>query len=341
MAMTSIGSSSIGQQTTQFAPRPSLRQALDTSDSTGGKCVSAVGLRRRLLAGLAEVPKCLDLSYETEADPQAVLAELKALTKNGVWDATEVVKFDSSCSTQLNDDILQEVTSLCTSLSHVELLGARGFTSEGLVAFFGKTAKLQIAHLQECDGVNDAVLATLATSCPELERLCVSQCTEITERGLIALGTRGGKKLQWLEAAETSAVSDSSLSALCSCAPNLSGLDLSQCPLLTDAGVQSTAVCANLESLDLSGNSQLHDAAIRFLLPTTASSNPSSSAPREQTAVQSKKVPLRSLEELRLVGCSGITAKLIAKLRSERPPPFEIVDVDDDEDQAKSLSDSD
>jgi hypothetical protein len=89
---------------------------------------------------------------------------------------------------------LRAIAAHCPRLAHLDLSGGLEYTSKGLCAALATMHRLQTLRLVRCAGVTDAVVATLAASCPHLRALSLRSCGqepgETDVPGMTAFGGR-------------------------------------------------------------------------------------------------------------------------------------------------------
>ncbi|KAJ3374760.1 hypothetical protein GGF31_006657 [Allomyces arbusculus] len=107
---------------------------------------------------------------------------------------------------------------------------------------------LHTLRIQGLPGLDARVTAAIGAACPALRILDVADCTDVVLAPLVA--GRKATALTTLRTARTN-VTDAALTAVASASPNLTTLDISECPQLTTTSLSSIArTCPSLRVLD-------------------------------------------------------------------------------------------
>jgi len=107
-------------------------------------------------------------------------------------------------------------------------------------------------NLSGCDGLQDAHIAHIGAALPQLQKLSLNGCRDVSNAGLAALLTHC-RTLHSLELGWCN-ISDTGLVSLAAISSSLTSLDLSGCAMLTDRGVAALMRrCPRLASLQLEG----------------------------------------------------------------------------------------
>jgi hypothetical protein len=113
--------------------------------------------------------------------------------------------------------------------------------------------------------VRDISIIRVAEECPNLIRLDLTECRQITDLSILKIAERC-PKLQSLSLMGCFDVTDTSIIAVAEGCPNLSDLDLSICKTISDASIIRLALkCPNLRNLNLSECDNVSDECILWL----------------------------------------------------------------------------
>lgn len=153
----------------------------------------------------------------------------------------------------------------CPSLEHLDLSGLTSITDGAVISILQRCGDhLLSVNLTKCINITDAAISALATYCPNLEILTLDGCCQvgdiglhavavecsflkeldvsglaITDCGIQALVTLRGMWLHSLTFTGCVYLTDESLSAIEHCCPALGALNLKNCPLLSNDGLNS------------------------------------------------------------------------------------------------------
>lgn len=202
------------------------------------------------------------------------------------------------------------VVESCKNLVNATLEGCRNFRRQTLHKLLESNSRLAHVNLTGLVAVNNHTCKVVARNCPQLESLNVSWCTHMDARGIKTIlrscpnlkDLRAGEirgfsnpeiaeavflceNLERLVLSGCSDINDETLKIMMTgidpemdiledraIVPvrKLRHLDLSRCPLITDAGLKNLAFnVPDMEGLQLSGLVELTDSAFQQLLLTT------------------------------------------------------------------------
>jgi F-box/leucine-rich repeat protein 2/20 len=124
------------------------------------------------------------------------------------------------------DASLVPLLSQCVSLTHLDLTRVERMTDDTLIAVGGSCHQLKSLLLFSDAQLSDVGLIAVAKGCPQLERLDMTGLARCTDHAVIALADH---------------------------CPHLITLTLQWCTALTDACLESLAVCHHLRRCSLHG----------------------------------------------------------------------------------------
>ncbi|QIW94887.1 hypothetical protein AMS68_000405 [Peltaster fructicola] len=151
--------------------------------------------------------------------------------------------------------------------------------------------------------ISDGILYAMR-DCKRIERLTLTSCSKLSDRGLVSLLNRN-RSLLALDIHAVDQVTDETMLTVAHWCMRLQGLNVSGCKKLTDASIQAVARnCRQLKRLKFNGCAQLTDASILTI------------------AAHSSNLLEIDLEELRLLESPAVTALLSSchQLRELRLP---------------------
>jgi F-box/leucine-rich repeat protein 2/20 len=114
----------------------------------------------------------------------------------------------------------------------LEVAGCSNLTDSSLYTFASSCIKIQRMDLEECVNITDNTLLQLSIHCPDIKELTLSHCENLTDSGI-------------------EYISKSDLTE------SLEGIDLDNCPLLTDQTILLLSKCKKLKSIGLVDCSQI------------------------------------------------------------------------------------
>jgi len=170
---------------------------------------------------------------------------------------------DLSNCRQVGDDGVAALASYCPNLKHIDVRGTR-ITNTGVVQVASKCAGLRIFNAARCMQVSDVGIKALADGCSQLTHLDLT-CTGLTDEGLKYIG----RKCTWLytlKMSECSMLTDAGIEAVLSgCCLKLAILDLSSTSVTDKALEHMGRKCSELAVLDLSCCSNVTDDGIQAI----------------------------------------------------------------------------
>ena len=194
---------------------------------------------------------------------------------------------------RITDAALSEVARECSNLQSLNLMYCRNITDASVLEVARGCSNLQTLNLKACSNITDASVSEVARQCSNLQTLNLEDCENITDAGLAVLSLClkldffdfckmhariagdqcilalcGREDFQRLVEFDFSGftLTNDGLLAVASVCPNLQTLNLSGCSNITDAILLEVARrCSNLQSLDLRHCSNITDAGLAVL----------------------------------------------------------------------------
>jgi len=221
---------------------------------------------------------------QSPSSPQSLTSNLTLLDLRG--------------SQRLTDKGLLQLHDL-GSLEVVKLDGCHSIVGRGLLAF-AASHRLHTLSLANCRRLTDEAIINIS-HLSSLESLCLDGCRCITDQSLAAIGsTSNGSSLKDCESG--------TFDGLC----HLSKLDLSQCDLLTDEGIQYLHNLRYIEELSLGWCRSITDVGIETLVKQPQRSGTLRVLRLARCSLTdvgiNHLVKLKALEELDLNGCNNVTS---------------------------------
>ncbi|VDN95802.1 unnamed protein product [Brugia pahangi] len=135
----------------------------------------------------------------------------------------------------ITDDTVADIASSCSQLEYLCLSSCTQYNTMQLTEIvFAEMrnfcCELRTVNLLGCF-ITDDTVADIASSCSQLEYLCLSSCTQVTDRALISLANGCHRDL---ELSGCSLLTDHGFGILAKNCHELERMDLEDCSLLTD-----------------------------------------------------------------------------------------------------------
>jgi hypothetical protein len=217
-----------------------------------------------LLISMCPLLEELHLVDKADVDDTGNVSDigLLALTERSSTLRTLKLKLASSSSAEHCSEVaVMELASSCKHLTHVELSNFKRLSDPPVYELIQRCPKLVDLTL---DGtpITDASLDLLASHSRFLRCISIKGCKKLSEAGLKALGQCG--TLESVNAGQASGVTDAALIAICEGNPGLKSLALSH-GSLSDASLQSVAMCTHMEELALHGCSRITNSGLNLI----------------------------------------------------------------------------
>uniref|UniRef100_A0A1J3IH99 F-box/LRR-repeat protein 3 n=1 Tax=Noccaea caerulescens TaxID=107243 RepID=A0A1J3IH99_NOCCA len=156
-----------------------------------------------------------------------------------------------ACCGFVTDVAISAVAQSCRNLETLKLESCHLITEKGLQSLGCYSKLLQELDLTDCYGVNDRGLEYIS-KCWKLQRLKLGLCANITDKGILHIGSKCSKLLE-LDLYRCGGFGDDGLAALSRGCKSLNRLILSYCSELTDTGVVQIRQLEHLAHLELRG----------------------------------------------------------------------------------------
>lgn len=201
---------------------------------------------------------------------------------------------DSFFSTLIESWVPQALTKL--KLTRLPSLSNDGISM--IAAAVG--TQLEVLKIRGCKKITDAALKAVASQCPNLIELDVSQCHLLTSDGVMHLSEM--QNLEVLALGHLENISDASIVRICE-RRKLKHIDVSFCERLTDATAFALAKCLNMSTVMCHGLRGLTDAGVVAI------------------------AGLPFLTSAKFPGCTKLTDNALDALAGARNAPLNLVDV--------------
>lgn len=105
----------------------------------------------------------------------------------------------NSFARHLTDELFIGVTT-CEHLERLTLPGATHLSTPTLLDVFGQLPELVSIDLSGMEAVDDKVISTIASNCPQLQGLNLSRCKRIGDDGIVAVACKLAllRRVSWL-----------------------------------------------------------------------------------------------------------------------------------------------
>jgi hypothetical protein len=139
-----------------------------------------------------------------------------------------------------------------------------GMSEELVQAVLDGCPKIKDLYICPCDWLTDAALAACVRHRPQLETICVANCASVTNNSINALVSASGNRFKRITLYSCLRVGDAALKAIATHCPHLDTVIVSECPMVTDAGVAYLAVGLRdtIRGLGLCGCRKIGDKAL-------------------------------------------------------------------------------
>jgi Leucine Rich repeat len=167
--------------------------------------------------------------------------------------------------TSITDGFVRDLFANRASQGLVELSlsGCSNLSDSSLTAIVAAIGEhLQVLRINRCRRISDAGIALLAAQCVNLQELDIGYNDTLTSEGVGLLENM--PKLQALRATNVPNTTDAAVARLAT-AGLLTVVELSWCPLLSDASAEALANCQGLQDVNLNGVKLLTDVGVGAL----------------------------------------------------------------------------
>eukprot|EP01018_Ginkgo_biloba_P027920 Gb_24899 [translate_table: standard] len=157
---------------------------------------------------------------------------------------------DLTCCRDLTDVATSAIATYCRYLSCLKMESCSLVTESGLNMLGDSCPSLEELDFTDCS-INNAGLKSISR-CSELTRLKLGLCPNISDEGIIYIGTRCSN-LQELDLYRSVGVGDVGLAAIANGCLKLKIINLSYCVGITDDALKSLAQLQDLHNLEIRG----------------------------------------------------------------------------------------
>ncbi|KAE9416881.1 hypothetical protein Angca_004313 [Angiostrongylus cantonensis] len=221
----------------------------------------------------------------------------------------------------IQDKGVQMVLAGCKNLTTLIMKGCEGLTEQVFANSIDHMKNLEVINLLSCFA-NDETVAHIAHGSPHLQYLCLSNCTQITDRSLISL-SQGCKMLTDVELSGCSLLTDAGFIQLARHCKGLARMDLEDCSLITDATIHSLSTnCNGLSELSLSHCELITDESIHCLCTNNKDKLQVlelDNCPQITDSALSHMRHAKALKRIDLYDCQNISKEAIQRFKHHRP----------------------
>ncbi|CAB3403188.1 unnamed protein product [Caenorhabditis bovis] len=221
----------------------------------------------------------------------------------------------------VQDRGVQMILTNCPNLETLILRGCDGLTENVFAPVQENMKNLTTLNLLSCFA-NDDTVAHISNGAPGIEYLCLSNCTNISNRSLVALGANS-HNLKVLEVSSCSLLDDAGFVALAKGCRKLERLDLEDCSLITDQTIHMlTMNCPAIQELSLSHCELLTDESVQCLSTKNRESLQVlelDNCPLLTDSTLSHLRHCRQLKRIDLYDCQNVSKEAIQRFKHHRP----------------------
>ncbi|CAI5445259.1 unnamed protein product [Caenorhabditis angaria] len=229
----------------------------------------------------------------------------------------------------IQDRGIQYIINNCTKLETLILRGCDGLTENVFDQNLEQNAEqegLKLENLTKINllgcFINDETINNLAVIAKNIEYLCISNCSNITDNALISLGNHSFH-LKTLEVAGCNLLGDNGFIPLAKGCRYLEKLDLEDCSLISDASINSLAnYCGGLKELSLSHCELLTDESMHNLAAKqreTLEILEVDNCPLLSDSTLSHLRHCKTLKRIDLYDCQNVSKDAIQRFKLQRP----------------------
>ncbi|CAL5228114.1 g11190 [Coccomyxa viridis] len=203
---------------------------------------------------------------------------------------------------------------LCPGIRILDLSACRGISASSLQSALPQLKQLEVLHLDGNPEVSDELLAEVALGCSRLQRISVSNCSSVTDKGVRGLAA-GAPRLLAFVADDVGRLTDGCLLALGESCKSLQVASLRRCTKVTSVGLAALTLNGSLRSLNVSGISAVGPGLMKALADSCSDSL------EELNVSWCRGVPepwlgvladaCTSLRKLTVFGCSQVSEKFL------------------------------
>jgi F-box/leucine-rich repeat protein 2/20 len=159
-----------------------------------------------------------------------------------------------------------DLAALPASLRTLNLNGSREIGDKGADLVSASCPDLECVELYWNSRITSVGIGHIARRCQRLRHLSLSGCKGATDDGLLALASEGGGELTFLDLTRCPGLTDASIAAAVRANPGLTSVNLYATPAVTDrVCIAMGESLRGLQFLDLCGASSITDASIAAL----------------------------------------------------------------------------
>ena len=263
-------------------------------------------VKRKVRVGQFVALPCVPMSTFNDVICRSGSSYLKELTlvdfDRTRWDVFETVSRTCNklmfleCNCSYLTTSITTVLQSCSELVDLTLAECTGFDNLSIAS----TTRLKLHTLSLAKSLlADEQLRLLVTVCPQLKRLGLAKCSQLTTQG-IATTAPLCKHLCVIDFSNQAQLQDAAVVAMAQQCSQLTAVDISHCPRLTDAAVVSIAEnCRKLKRLYMHHNRNFTNVALRGLsehsMETLHSLHISHCSGLHDTAIRSVVIALAAL----------------------------------------------
>ncbi|KAI9720889.1 MAG: hypothetical protein M1812_002728 [Candelaria pacifica] len=192
--------------------------------------------------------------------------------------------------------------------------------TDGFFAYFDLVKRLNLSNAELADKISDGTVQSLM-GCKRVERLTLTNCSKLTDLGVMAL-VEGNRSLLALDISGLNSITDQTLEVVANNCVRLQGLNISGCVYVTDKPlIEISENCRHIKRLKLNYCSELTDDSIVALAnncPYMLEIDLHDCRNITSKAANALITKGRYLRELRLAHCSLVTDEAFLTLPNGR-----------------------
>lgn len=141
---------------------------------------------------------------------------------------------------------------LCNNWEHLLSVIRTVRKTDGFFAYFDLVKRLNLSNTELADKISDGTVQSLM-GCKRVERLTLTNCSKLTDLGVMAL-VEGNRSLLALDISGLNSITDQSLEVVANNCVRLQGLNISGCVNITDKPlIEISENCRHIKRVSIRG----------------------------------------------------------------------------------------